>query len=73
WLFWKSHFASDPSVIGKVLELNQHRYTVIGVVGPRFTWHDSEVYLPIAAGTDPSVATRRLCGSNRVLDRGRHG
>ena len=53
WLFWKSHFASDPNVIGKVLELNQHRYTVIGVVGPRFTWHDSEVYLPIAAGTDP--------------------
>ncbi len=53
WLFWKSHFASDPSVIGKVLELNQRRYTVIGVVGPRFTWHDSEVYLPIAAGTDP--------------------
>ena len=53
YLFWKSHFAADPGVIGKVLELNQHRYTVIGMVGPRFTWHDSEVYLPIAAGTDP--------------------
>jgi predicted permease len=53
YLFWKAHFASDPNVIGKVLELNQHRYTVIGVVGPRFTWHDSEVYLPIPAGMDP--------------------
>jgi predicted permease len=53
WLFWKSHFSADPNVIGKVLELNQKRYTVIGVVGPRFTWHDSEVYLPIPAGTDP--------------------
>ena len=53
YLFWKSHFASDPNVIGKILELNQHRYTVIGVVGPRFTWHDSEVYLPIPAGSDP--------------------
>ena len=53
WLFWKSHFAADPHVIGKVLELDQQRYTVIGVVGPRFTWHDSEVYLPIRAGTDP--------------------
>jgi predicted permease len=53
FLFWKSHFASDPAVIGKSLELNQHRYTVIGVVGPRFTWHDSEVYLPVPAGMDP--------------------
>lgn len=53
YLFWKSHFASDPNVIGKILELNQHRFTVIGVVGPRFTWHDSEVYLPIPAGIDP--------------------
>ena len=52
YLFWKSHFASDPNVLGKVLELNQQRYTVIGVVGPRFTWHDSEVYLPMPVPTD---------------------
>jgi predicted permease len=53
YLFWNSHFASDSHVLGKVLELNQHKYTVIGVVGPRFTWHDSEVYLPMPAGMDP--------------------
>jgi len=53
YLFWKSHFASDPNVLGQVLELNQHKYTVIGVVGPRFTWHDSEVYLPMPADMDP--------------------
>jgi predicted permease len=52
YLFWKSHFSSAPDVIGKTLDLNQHKYTVIGVVGPRFTWHDSEVYLPIPAGMD---------------------
>ena len=53
YLFWRSHFASDPHVLGKILELNQHKYTVIGVVGPRFTWHDSEVYLPMPADLDP--------------------
>ena len=53
YLFWKSHFASAPDVIGKTLDLNQHKYTVIGVVGPRFTWHDSEVYLPMPVGLDP--------------------
>jgi predicted permease len=51
--FWKSHFGSSSDALGKVLELNQQKYTVIGVVGPRFTWHDSEVYLPMAAGVDP--------------------
>ena len=60
YLFWKSHFASDPNVIGKTLELNQHRYTVIGVVGPRFTWHDSEVYLPIPADADPAYRYESL-------------
>ena len=52
YLFWKSHFASAPDVVGKTLDLNQHKYTVIGVVGPRFTWHDSEVYLPLPASMD---------------------
>jgi predicted permease len=52
YLFWRSHFAADPGVLGKTLELNQHKYTVIGVSGPRFTWHDSEVYLPIPADLD---------------------
>jgi predicted permease len=50
--FWKTHFTSSHDVLGKVLELNHQKYTVIGVVGPRFTWHDSEVYVPMPAGTD---------------------
>ncbi len=51
--FWKTHFGSAPDVLGRNLELNHQKYTVIGVVGPRFTWHDSEVYLPMPAGADP--------------------
>ena len=48
--FWKTHFFSRPDVIGQLLELNHRKYTVIGVVGRRFTWHDAEVYLPLPAG-----------------------
>ena len=58
--FWKTHFASSPDVLGKVLELNQQKYTVIGVVGPRFTWHDSEVYSPMPAGMDPKSRFQTL-------------
>src|SRR3954468_3111386 len=58
--FWKSHFAGSPDVLDKVLELNHQKYTVIGVVGPRFTWHDSEVYLPMPTGKDPKSRFQAL-------------
>jgi predicted permease len=55
FLFWKSHFGAAPDVIGKSLELNHQKYTVIGVVGPRFTWGDGDVFLPLPAGIDPQT------------------
>jgi predicted permease len=55
YLFWKRRFAGAPDVVGKALELNHQKYTIIGVTGPRFTWHDSEVYLPLPANIDPQV------------------
>jgi len=55
FLFWKNHFGAAPDVIGKSLELNHQKYTVIGVVGPRFTWGDGDVYLPMPAGVDPQT------------------
>jgi predicted permease len=60
YLFWKSHFASSPDVLGKVLDLNHQKYTVIGVVGSRFTWHDSQVYVPMPAGLDPKSRFQAL-------------
>jgi predicted permease len=60
YLFWKSHFGADPKVIGKSLELNHRKYTVIGVVGPRFTWGDGDVYLPLPADLDPKTRMQIL-------------
>ena len=60
YLFWKSHFASDPNVLGRVLDLNHQKYSVIGVEGPRFTWHDSDVYMPMPAGFDPKSRFQTL-------------
>ena len=34
---WRSKFASDPSLIGKKIVLNQTAYTVIGIARPGFT------------------------------------
>ena len=34
--FWRAHMNADPAVIGKVVELNKHPYTILGVVPPGF-------------------------------------
>ncbi len=47
YLFWKAHFLGRPDILGQTLALDRHQYTVIGVMGPRFTWGDGEVYLPM--------------------------
>src|SRR5260370_39369931 len=60
YLFWKTHFASSPAVLGKILELDPHQYTVIGVTGPRFTWHDSEVYVPMPGSVEPKTRMQTL-------------
>jgi predicted permease len=52
YIFWKRHFNSDPGVVGKTLELDHQPYTVLGVVPPRFTWNDADVYLPMALVPD---------------------
>ena len=52
YLFWKTHLGGQPGVIGSSLELNHLKYEIIGVMGPRFTWNDADVYLPLPAGIE---------------------
>ena len=33
---WRSQFASIPSIIGKVIQLNRQKYTIVGVMPPDF-------------------------------------
>jgi predicted permease len=46
YLFWQRQFGGSRDVINKSIELDHKLYTVIGVAPPRFTWGDSDVYLP---------------------------
>jgi predicted permease len=34
--YWRSHFQSDPAVVGRMVQLNKHPFTVLGVAGPDF-------------------------------------
>lgn len=51
--FWRKHFNSDASVVGKTLQLVRKNYTIVGVAAPRFTWNDGDVYLPLKVLHDP--------------------
>src|SRR5262249_1056557 len=33
---WQTHFGTNPDVVGQVMEINQHPYTIIGVTPPVF-------------------------------------
>src|SRR5579864_709931 len=53
YLFWKRQFGGNKEVLGKTIELDHKLYTIIGVVPPRFTWGDSDVYMPAVPTADP--------------------
>ena len=53
YLFWQRQFAGNRNVVGQTIELSHKLYTVIGVVPQRFTWGDSDVYLPALPSADP--------------------
>ena len=48
YLYWQRRYSGDPEVVGKTIELDHQLYTILGVVPPRFTWNDAEVYVPLA-------------------------
>lgn len=49
--FWRSHFNGDPHIIGTTVRLNQHPFTIVGVVPPSFHGNDvfiwPDIWLPI--------------------------
>jgi predicted permease len=51
--FWQTHYFSNPDVIGKKIELDRKSYVIVGVAAPRFTWYNSDVWLPLKLTQDP--------------------
>jgi len=54
YIFWQRQFGGSRDVLGKNIELDHKLYTIIGVVPPRFTWGDSDVYTPAFPTADPN-------------------
>jgi predicted permease len=54
---WQNHFAGDPGIIGKTIQLNLHPYTIVGVAPRGFRGCKSglrtDIFLPL--GTDRQI------------------
>src|SRR5215472_5340658 len=51
--FWQKRFSADPQVLGKTLQLDRKKYSIVGVASPRFTWYSADVWVPLKLTQDP--------------------
>ena len=52
---WATRYGSDPNILGKTIDLNERRYTIIGVMPAsfRFTWdQEIDVFVPLVLTPD---------------------
>ena len=51
YAYWQSHFQSDRSIVGRVVRLNKHPYTIVGIGPPDFhgtlLFFNPDVFVPI--------------------------
>jgi putative ABC transport system permease protein len=48
---WQERYGSDPAILGKTIDLDERRYTIVGVMPARFrfTWdQEMDVFVPLA-------------------------
>ncbi|HEX4231321.1 MAG TPA: ABC transporter permease [Bryobacteraceae bacterium] len=59
---WQIRYGADPNILGKTIDLNQRRYTIVGVMPStfRFTWdQEIDVFVPLVlSGEERSEAGR---------------
>jgi putative ABC transport system permease protein len=59
---WERRFASDPSIIGRIIRLNRENYTVVGVMPTNFhlLGFTTQLWTPLVLNTaDESASARR--------------
>ncbi len=67
WAWWHTHFQDDRGVIGRVVQINRHPFTVIGVTPPSFQgtllFFSPDMFIPI-------IDQPQVDGWNGLDDRG---
>src|SRR5437899_5043460 len=54
---WKSRYGADPSIVGRVIRINDVPTTVVGVMAERMKFPDAELWMPLSSV--PGLAARK--------------
>ncbi len=72
YAYWQTHFQGDRGVVGRVVQLNKHPFTVVGVTPPGFhgtvLFFSPDLFVPIV--NHEQVAPSNLLGANVMEKRG---
>jgi predicted permease len=80
--FWQQRFGGDPHIVGQTVQVNQHAFTIIGVLPQSFhgTYYfiDPDFYVPLTMvptldPNDADILTRRNAAGFRIVGRLRPG
>jgi len=69
YAYWHSYFHGDPGVVGRMVEINRHSFTIVGVAPPAF--RGTELFFS-AAFWMPIVEQPVIEGQNSLQYRGNH-
>jgi hypothetical protein len=68
--FWQSEFGADPSIVGRVIDLDNHPVTIVGVLPETFEFapaRSAAIWVPLHPNSD--LSTRRSLRWLRVVGR----
>jgi len=66
YAYWRSHFAGDPTVVGRSVQLNKRPFTILGVAAPEF--RGTELFMSPALWA-PLVDEEQIEGWNGLKER----
>ncbi|MBZ5560663.1 MAG: ABC transporter permease, partial [Acidobacteriia bacterium] len=75
--FWRRDFGADPDILGKTIEINNYRLTIVGVADSTFhgtiVGYDDEVFVPVMMAPQLGInigSLQNASASELLADRG---
>jgi len=66
--YWEKAFGGDPSVVGRVVQMNDRPHTIVGVLPAVALYpQENDVYMPVSACPFRAAAEKRLAANRRTF------